>query len=503
MKKVLVIGFDGATFDLIGPFTKKGVLPSFSTVLQQGVSAPMLSVIPPVSAPAWVSMVTGKNPGKHNVYGFVDGKGKVVNSTFRKSKAVWNLLDDHGKRSIIYNVPVTHPPEKINGIILSGIMSPHKKGYYNRFQHDKESFMEREKVFKKMVQSEISKTDKALKILNEEEWDLFFIVYHLSDYVPTLYWKYMDTTHPQYTHHDVLSTAVEDSYRVLDTILGRFLSCVDEDTCVFVVSDHGIGPSTKVFNINEWLRKKGFLTIKTHVALEKAFSFDKVAAFIDNHHIVKRIIKKVPESLQKKGYNLVVKRSKNVVSRMDADSTKAYAYSHAHFASIWSVTDENALKKIEENIKTVKDPDTDEDVIQSVYKRDQIFHGPWVDNAPDLVVKAVPYCSIRSQRIGNLFSEPLQSGDHRMHGIFIAYGCNIRGGPLKEVSIFDVCPTILAALGLPVPSDMDGRVIKEIFEEVNIRKEKKDSQRETYLHVFTEEEEEKIKKRLSALGYFD
>jgi predicted AlkP superfamily phosphohydrolase/phosphomutase len=138
-----------------------------------------------------------------------------------------------------------------------------------------------------------------------------------------------------------------------------------------------------------------------------------------------------------------------------------------------------------------------------VYKRNQIFHGPWVGNAPDLVVEAVPYCSIRSQRIGNLFSEPLQSGDHRMHGIFIAYGCNIRRGKLKDVSIFDVCPTILAALGLPVPSDMDGRVIKEIFEDVNIRKEKEDSQRETYQHVFTEEEEEKIKKRLSALGYFD
>jgi predicted AlkP superfamily phosphohydrolase/phosphomutase len=174
MKKLLVIGFDGATFDLIEPFVKKGVLPHFSRVLPGGTAAPLQSVIPPVSAPAWVSMVTGKNPGKHNIYGFQDGKGNMVNSTFRKSKAVWNVLDEHGKRSIIVKVPVTNPPENINGVITSEILTPDERGFSGRFQIDKESVMEKEKALPKMFQWELSQTEKALAMI-KGGWTSFLL----------------------------------------------------------------------------------------------------------------------------------------------------------------------------------------------------------------------------------------------------------------------------------------------------------------------------------------
>jgi predicted AlkP superfamily phosphohydrolase/phosphomutase len=500
-RKLLVIGFDGATFDLIEPLRKKGVLPYFSKVLTEGMSAPLLSVIPPVSAPAWVSIATGKNPGKHNIYGFTDGSGKIINATFRKSKAIWNLLDDHGKKSITINVPVTSPPENINGMMLSGILSPHEKGFYGRFQIDKESLMEKEKALKKVFQWEISKTDKALEILAKEEWDLFFIVYHLSDFVPTIYWKYMDETHPHYTHDDTLSSAVEEAYKVLDTVLGRFLSVADESTTVIVVSDHGMGPAQKVFNINEWLRREGFLDIKT-LALEKTLSPDKVTAFVESHTYAKKVVMLLPESIQKAAYKIVFSRSKKVLSRMNPQS-RAYAYSHAHFASIWLLKkDEPVLSEIEKRIKNVRDPNTGEKVVVNVYRRDRLFHGPWVDNGPDLIVEAVPHYSIRSQRLGDLFSEPLQSGDHRMNGIFIAYGPEIRKGTLEEHSIFDVCPTFLTILRLPVPADMDGKAMNIFKEDVKVEPAA-ESQMDMHQQLYTEAEEETIKDRLSALGYFD
>jgi predicted AlkP superfamily phosphohydrolase/phosphomutase len=522
-RKVCVIGFDGATFDLIEPFMKRGLLPHFQKLLAEGASASLISVIPPVSAPAWVSLVTGKNPGIHNIYGFTDGKGRIVNSTFRRSKALWNLLDEHGKRSILINVPMTSPPEDINGIVISGILSPHEKGFSGRFDIDKESIMEKENTLAKMFQWEITKTERALHMLKNEEWDLFFIVYHLSDFVPTLYWKYMDTKHPQYTPDDTLSRAVEDAYKVLDDILGIFLSALDGNIHVVVVSDHGMGPSTRVFNINEWLRQEGFLHMKAAV-MEKTLSPEKIAALIEQHGLIKNMVRIIPESFQKKAYKLIFSRSKNVFSRIEKTSS-AYAYSHAHFASIWLMNknnengnssnnkkkkekqdkeNEDILSLIEEKIKKFKDPKTGEKVITHVYRRDHIFHGASIDNAPDLVVEAVPHYSIRSQRLGTLFSEPLQSGDHRMNGIFIAHGPHIRKGTLGKISIFEVCPTLLAILGLPVPSDIDGD-IKEIFEEgFQVEKEENpESQRHVQQQLYTEEEETTIKDRLSALGYFD
>jgi predicted AlkP superfamily phosphohydrolase/phosphomutase len=501
MKKLLVIGFDGATFDLIEPFVKKGVLPHFSRVLAGGASAQLQSVIPPVSAPAWVSMVTGKNPGKHNIYGFQDGKGNMVNSTFRKSKAVWNILDEHGKRSIIVKVPVTNPPEPINGVITSEILTPDERGFSGRFQIDKESFMEKEKALPKMFQWELSQTEKALAMM-KGEWDLFFIVYHLSDFVPTIYWKYMDKTHPQYTGGGPLSSAIEEAYTVLDTILGQFLSAIDEDTCVVVVSDHGLGPSKKVFNINEWLRREGFLAVKS-VSFEKTLSPEKVAKLLENPFI-NALVKVIPDIFQKKAYKKVFARSKDIISRIDPQTTAAYAFSHAHFASVWLLKkDEYILSDIEQKIKKVKDPDTKENIITRVLRRDHIFYGDWVENAPDLVVEAVPHCSIRSQRIGNVFSQSLQSGDHRMNGIFIAYGPGIKKGRIDQISIFDVCPTLLAMLGLDIPADMDGNVITELFKEGITIKEAEASQREIHQNVYTEKEEETLKNRLSALGYFD
>ncbi|MBU7000285.1 MAG: alkaline phosphatase family protein [Theionarchaea archaeon] len=499
--KLLVIGFDGATFDLIKPLSEKRMLPHISRVMAQGVSAPLISVIPPVSAPAWTSLVTGKNPGKHNIYGFQDKNGRVVNSTFRKSKALWNLLDEHGKRSITINIPMTSPPEKINGIMKSGILTPHERGFSGRFQIDRESLMEKEKALPKMFHWEINLTEKALEILKKEKWDLFFCVYHLSDFVPTIYWNYMDETHPQYIPHDALSTAVEDAYKVLDDILGRYLSCIDSHTCVVVVSDHGMGPSKKVFNINEWLRREGFLDIRT-LTFRKVLSPEKVTGFISRHAIIKRLILLLPDSLQKRAYRMVFSKSKDVFSRV-RERSYAYAFSHAHFASIWLLKkDEATLNEIEKRIRNLKDPGTGEPIITRVYRKDQLFHGPWEENAPDLMVEAVPHYSIRSQRLGTLFSEPLQSGDHRMNGIFIAQGPIVKNGNLEEHSIFDVCPTLLTILGLPVPSDMDGKVMEIFKKEVSIQAAE-ESQREFHQQVYTEEEEKTVKERLSALGYFD
>ena len=354
-----------------------------------------------------------------------------------------------------------------------------------------------------MFHWEKAKTEKALEILQKEEWDFFFILYFLSDFVPTIYWRYMDKTHPQYSFDEVLSNAVKDAYILLDTFLGRFLSVIDENTNVVVVSDHGIGPSRKVLNINEWLRRAGFLSLKMGT-YEKTVSPDKVARIVDSHSFLKKMVALLPDSLLKTVYKLVFSRSRNMLSRMDEQTSQAYAYSHAHFASVWLLDhDEKILSAIEEKIKELRDPETDKRIITRTYRRDALFHGEWVHNAPDLIVEAAPGCSIRSQRMGNLFSEPLQSGDHRMNGIFIAYGPDVINKERTDISIFDVCPSFLDLLGVPVPADMDGTAVDMFPEGHKVKQESVESKREAPEQYYTEEEEEKIKERLSALGYFD
>lgn len=125
--RVLVIGIDGATFDLIGPWAAGGQLPYLAQLMVEGVHGPLESTLPPVTSPAWPSFATGKNPGKHSVFDFIrplGGQFDLVNATSIKARTLWQILSDAGRRVGVVNVPVTYPPAPLNGFIVSGLPSP-------------------------------------------------------------------------------------------------------------------------------------------------------------------------------------------------------------------------------------------------------------------------------------------------------------------------------------------------------------------------------------------
>ncbi len=129
--RVLVIGLDGGTFDLILPWVQKGHLPVFKKLMQEGVWGELQSTTPPLTGPAWSSFITGKNPGKHGIYDFMrrnpEGYNWITfNATQRSGISFWRLLGDHGKKVIVFNVPGTYPPEKVNGVLISGYLTPPK-----------------------------------------------------------------------------------------------------------------------------------------------------------------------------------------------------------------------------------------------------------------------------------------------------------------------------------------------------------------------------------------
>ena len=128
MQRVVVIGLDGGTLDLMQPWMDDNSLPTFNKIRKQGVYGYLRSTTPYYSAPAWVSIVTGCNPGKHGIYDFFRtdcfAKKNLISSSYRKKPAIWNLLTNADRKSIVVNVPGTYPPEEINGVMITCLLTP-------------------------------------------------------------------------------------------------------------------------------------------------------------------------------------------------------------------------------------------------------------------------------------------------------------------------------------------------------------------------------------------
>ena len=127
--RVLIVGLDGATLDLIRPWAKDGYLPTFSRLMKARAWGPLESVIPPLTGPAWISFMTGKNPGKHGIFDFIrrgksDYYGVPINASLRDGDTLWRVLSDAGKRVVVHGVPATYPPEPVNGLMVTGMLTP-------------------------------------------------------------------------------------------------------------------------------------------------------------------------------------------------------------------------------------------------------------------------------------------------------------------------------------------------------------------------------------------
>ena len=127
MSRFLVIGIDGGTFDLIRPWAEAGDLPNLARLMAEGVHGPLESTLPPVTAPAWSTFATGKNPGKHGVFDFIlpmGGRYDLVNATSIHAPTLWQIISEAGLKCGVMNVPVTYPPAPINGFVIGGMLSP-------------------------------------------------------------------------------------------------------------------------------------------------------------------------------------------------------------------------------------------------------------------------------------------------------------------------------------------------------------------------------------------
>jgi predicted AlkP superfamily phosphohydrolase/phosphomutase len=539
--RVLVIGIDGATFDVIDPMVARGELPNIGGVIARGARGQLESSIPPVTAAAWVSFMTGVNPGKHGIFNFFElspdairqGQRRLITSRLIASATIWEIVDRAGGRMVAVNVPVTYPPWPIRGAMIPGLPTPAKD---ETLTHPPELLSEIESATgeylleenpsqgdavplrewtERYVRIEEQRHRAALHLIGRKEWDLFVIVYGITDRVQHLCWE-------EYRYGGAMADAVPRAYRTVDRMAGELIARAGPETRLILVSDHGFGDLEKVFCTNRWLREHGFLRLKgagpggtqrrpglRRGTLGGALSrcgFRRVAEFL-------------PQPVRRVGLPVPALRARGPAT-VDWERTDAFAgnfgiYINVREGDLGTVERgpacEELRRRIMEELEELRDPETGGRVVDLVASREEVYEGRHAERAPDILfrLKGMAYQQQNRPDAKELFADQ-RGGTHRMQGVLVAAGSPIQpGARFRDAALIDVAPTLLYLLGVPVPREMDGRVLteglrQEVLEarpvEVSAAPvERIDLQKRGYRR----DEEEAILRQLAGLGYLD
>jgi len=570
-QRVFVVGLDGATFDLIGPWVSKGLLPNFARCMHEGAYGPLESTIPSMTAQAWTSFLTGKNIGKHGLADFTMRRPgsydlRVVDARLRDGDSLWKLLSDAGKRVIVINVPMTYPPEPVNGMLISGMDAPSVESSFifpasmrqelltafpaYRIEPKGREFLQKgqfAQFLENLLAIEETRFEVARWLLRRHPWDFFMVVFRATDYVQHWFWKHMDSDHPQRAPGDeAFADAILQVYQRMDEMLGAFLDELDDDVVFALMSDHGAGPaSNTIVYLNTWLRDLGLLRFKTEsekgvVGLAARVKRLLVSTILWGAYTELR--RQLPSGWKdrlKEWFPQIERKVHSLVLFSEIDWPRTMAYSQELRGTIWinlkgrepqGIVEpgdeyERLCKTLSEGLYELRDPETGETIVEHVYRKEEMYSGPYMDRIPDLIIgfkkkqgKFLYHTgrgalSSRRSPVQTLSAEALRrdlrpNGRHTVHGLFLFRGKPIRRGiEVKGPRIMDIAPTILHLMGQPIPSDMDGKVLTEILSPdfcasnpVQFKETAAQAPHEGTAS-YSEEEEREIEERLKGLGY--
>lgn len=506
--KVLVVGLDGATFDLIEPWAEQGYLPTLSKLMQGGARGRVLSTVPPMTAPAWTSFATGTNPGKHGLYDWVARQAgsyrfAPVTSVDNAMPTLFQILSDAGRRVCLLNVPMTYPASRVNGIMISGMPAPDTRG---AISYPADAFAElvatvgdyclypdpgqaySDSGIAAFLDRLYRCTELRVRAFDylrgREDWDFSMVVFNGTDTVSHALWKVMDAQHPLHDARvaEKYGTAIRDFYSAVDAHLGRWVDGLDGDTTLVVMSDHGFGPFHKFIHVNNWLLREGFMRLRPIASSRIKGQLHRMGfSPMNMYDLLMRLglggVKR--EVVRGQGQSLL---KALFLSFEDVDWPHTVAYSLGNVGQIRvnrtgrepqgcvRAGDEyEALRnEIIAKLMMLRDPATGETVVEQAYRREDIYSGEQIEHAPDIlfIPRRLEYFGFGEYEFGShRIIQPMArgiSGTHRMYGVFTAFGAGARAGSVIEgARLVDLAPTILHLVGEPVPAHMDGRVLSE------------------------------------------
>lgn len=497
--KLLVIGLDGASFELINQFKSEGLLPTFSKLIKEGLYYPLTSTTPPHTAPGWVSSLTGVNPGGHGIYQFWDTQspfyaGKFMGSNDVGAPFIWNLLNKNGYSTGLINIPMTHPPKEVNGYILTWPLSNTLRYCYptNLIKEIAAHQGHYASDLVTMFNGDINYTNEALEItrkrlqtikylIQNKPVDFLMTVFTEIDRVSHFYWHYManDDTNPD------LRDAIKNMYIETDKALGEILELLDEDTSIMVYSDHGFEQGIIDFYVQTYLMQIGFMQLKVehsdYVMIDNWFEHkhnDEIYT-VDWGKTIAYMA--APGSY---GINI------NLKGRQEKGIVEPSEY-------------EDVCQKVIEQLMLVRNPLDNKPLFKEIVKSTSVYNGNFMCSAPDIIMIPENWGTMIHHKItdGELFNlEPEQKGMHSMDGIFLISGKKVKSlGHMPPHDLRDITPIILDLFDVPIPSYMEGTSIFSLQEkkEINITS-KLGNDHSSY----SVEEQGEIKERLKNLGYF-
>jgi predicted AlkP superfamily phosphohydrolase/phosphomutase len=435
-RRAVVIGLDGTPYTLAKRFIADGTMPNLADIVRRGTLLQMDTSIPDISSVAWTSFMTGANPGRHGIYGFLDlqpGSYKIYfpSSKHIRAETLWDVVGRQTRRSIVINVPSTYPAKPLNGILVAGFVAVdlNKATYPPEFVPKLKELDYRIDVDARKIQQshdalmeDILKTlerrvETLLYLFDKEKWDLFVGVITSTDRLQHFFWDAIEDEGHKY------HSAFKDYYRRVDNFLGAVAERLRDET-MFIMSDHGFTGIDKQVYLNRWLIDNGFLKLNDNPRSIEDIADGSLAFALDPGRIY---------------LNLKGKYPNGALDVSDAP---------------------RIIEEISQGLREVRAEGVP--IVKRIYDKDTLFSGPCIPAAPDLLVQSIYRYDLKGAvNKTELMDREVFTGMHTQDDatLFISRPVDsLRKGRPK---IIDVAPSVLDSMGLATPEGMDGQSLLE------------------------------------------
>lgn len=534
-KRVLVVGLDGATFDIIKPLMNQGRMPNLERLIETGTSGILESTKPPITPAAWTTFMTGKGPGRHGIVDFekydVRTNQLTFNSTYEiREKTIWEILSEKGFRVGSVNVPMTYPPRKVNGFMISGFETPSTDTEFTWPPELKNDILRRwpdynyrsdwqrklfggDELFQRNVRHIERSFSQGYELTaycgNRFGWHVLMVLFKLVDNIQHKAWKYLD---PKTAHRYPARAEISaHCFQELDKTIGDLARYAEEqEALLLIMSDHGHGSLDGKAQPNALLEQWGYLTLRSQVG-----QFKRRA-----ERTLDRVFGK---TMKRFDANIGVEHEID----LDWTRTKACVVHAGMYGFLYlslkgrqpgGIIEPADYERVRDDLRkrflevTARHPDGQAiHVFPEVHKTEELYNcsredQPWL---PDLLLVPYPGLAvvrrIRGRSAVRWSSQRRMEGTHRVEGILVAHGPSVKQGATIHAQIADIAPTLLASVGLRVPADMEGQVLTDLFSaRLGVEYEPPQAiEIGEHEEVFTEEEKEALSRRLSDLGYLE
>jgi predicted AlkP superfamily phosphohydrolase/phosphomutase len=537
--KVVVIGLDGVAWHLLDPLIEAGHMPRLGALRQRASWGTMVSTVPTYTPPAWTTAVTGVNPGRHGIYGFVAGNAQserqeLVHSGRIAVPSIWEMVNAQEGRVGIYNVPLTYPPQPVKGWMVSGMMTPgygerrrgfaswdgpggsealenHILEWFPDYACDLSANWERDWRDAALCDAALASLEQRHGtiegLLELDPPDLVFSVLETPDRLQHVYYRYMDPDDPMYgsPQGERIRPSIAKCFAAMDDIVGLLEDYAGSSGQVIACSDHGFTAWEMSVHTNALLEGWGYLKLKRSARLMQT-------------PIARRMVPVAKRILPAK----TARQAKTkTFAAIDWAKTRAFASpipQQGIFLNIqgrerFGIVPPSEVEALKDAIARHFDELRDADgrpVADKVWRSEEVFHGEARSGAPDLLPVLKDHRFELDDEIfhrgGFTDQSHLPRGVHHPHGIVVVAGDGVAPGHI-EGRIGDITPTALYMGGFKVPEELDGSVLERAFSVEHLKEQPIRTtpplsfQDGGQSSPYSKEEEAIIEESLRGLGY--